>query len=104
MLLCSLFFACGAVVGQNSSPGDPCTYGLPHYEEDWSCVQNESHRADPSDAIKHVVLGKDGDSIFHSVEKSGRRMIDFAIRILDRNPRILMATCCNGIWSMRTFT
>jgi alginate export protein len=62
MLLCGLFFARGTAVGQNSSPGDPCSYRLPHYEEDWSCVNNGLHNADPSDAIKDVALGERQDS------------------------------------------
>jgi Alginate export len=62
MLLCGLFFTCGEAVGQNSSPGDPCSYRLPHYEEDWSCVHNGLHSADPSDASKDVALGERRDS------------------------------------------
>jgi len=61
-LLFGLFFACGAAVGQNTSPADPCSYRLPHYAEDWSCVHNGSHRTDPSDAIKDVAKYKYGDS------------------------------------------
>ena len=62
MLLCGLFFTCGTAVGQNSPPGDPCSYRLPHYEEDWSCVHNGLRSADASDAIKDVAVGEGRDS------------------------------------------
>ena len=62
MLLCALFFACNTLAGQTKAQSDPCSYVLPHYEEDWSCVLSPSHSSDSLDPIKYVALGASENS------------------------------------------
>lgn len=53
ILLSFQISACSGAAAQNDSVAvDPCSYGLPHYDEDWCCVRSAAHRADAVDAIK----------------------------------------------------
>jgi hypothetical protein len=62
LLLCGLLSSCNTLAGQSKAPDDSCSYRLPHYEEDWSCVRKPSHSADSVDTIKYVALGRGEDS------------------------------------------
>ena len=61
-LLFVLLYPRWNAVGQTQAPEDPCSYRLPHYEEDWSCVRSPFHSADSLDTIKYLALGEDEDS------------------------------------------
>jgi hypothetical protein len=98
--------ACSSPTAQPSAriarPGDPCSYRLPHYQEDWSCVHDGLHSADSSDAINDVALGEGRDS---NVSFSGEIQETYErFRNPNCNHRILIATYCNGVSSTPTFT
>jgi Alginate export len=62
MLLFGLLFASKLAAAPRQAQDDPCSYRLSHYEEDWSCIRNASHRRDVLDPLKHVSWGENTES------------------------------------------